>query len=229
MEEYRDWDGFDFKPKKNITIYPDKILEKVKPPATILEIGCDKGALSFELANAGYNVIGIDINQKAIEIAQAEKNHSQIKNVDFICADMCEEAEWNKINTQDIDAVILVKVLTVIPRALQRELLMKNIAKYLKPDTMIYIYDFKFNKDNPAYSSRYEEGYNIFKEMGTFDVKDENGNHMYYAHHHTQDEIDMLCSEFDLVSLEYLETISYHGNRADTFELVTKVKRIKKD
>lgn len=224
MNEYRDWDGFDFKPKKDILIYPDKLLEMIKPQSRILEIGCYEGNLSFELANAGHKVLGIDISKPAIENAKKEIIRREAKDISFKCADMCEKEEWDKIPTEKIDAVVLVKVMTVIPRSEQREALIENILSYLRPGAMIYIYDFKYNKDNPAYSKRYDEGYDIFRETGTFEVKDELENHMYYAHHHTQEEIDMLSDRFETLSLQYSETISYHGHRADTFEFVAKIK-----
>lgn len=39
-------------------------------PITVLEVGCGPGWLSLELARAGYNVIGIDISNDCIAIAQ---------------------------------------------------------------------------------------------------------------------------------------------------------------
>lgn len=227
MAEYKDWQGFDFKPQQEILIYPNKLIKNINVPSTILEVGCDKGNLCFELVQRGYDVLGVDLNSKAINVALEEKNKKQINNVDFICADLCEAQEWKKLGVNKFDAIVLIKVLTVIPRINQRKAILNNIISHLKDNGILYIYDFYLNKDNPAYSKRYDEGLKIFGEWGTFEVKNEQGNHMYYAHHHTEDEVKDLCKKFEVISLDYLETISYHGNRADTFEFVGRVKTLK--
>ena len=47
-----------------------KINKFSHPGASVLEIGCGPGYVSLETARAGYHVTGIDISQKAIEVAR---------------------------------------------------------------------------------------------------------------------------------------------------------------
>ena len=46
-----------------------KSLYKDKKDLNILEVGCGPGYMSLELARQGYNVTGIDISDKCIEVA----------------------------------------------------------------------------------------------------------------------------------------------------------------
>ena len=57
------------------------------PGARILDLGCGAGRHAIELANRGFDVIGVDISAELIEIAEGE---AQIKEVDvqFLCADL---------------------------------------------------------------------------------------------------------------------------------------------
>lgn len=42
-----------------------------KKHSLIYEVGCGQGYLTYALASAGYNVVGLDISEKAIELARA--------------------------------------------------------------------------------------------------------------------------------------------------------------
>lgn len=64
-------EGRDFVPISSDAI--DRILQFLpeKVNKTCLDIGCGTGQLSRELAQRGFNVLGIDASSKAIEIAQS--------------------------------------------------------------------------------------------------------------------------------------------------------------
>ena len=57
-----------------------KINKFSHPGASVLEIGCGPGYVSLETARAGYHVTGIDISQKAIEVARKtlESNPTEV-------------------------------------------------------------------------------------------------------------------------------------------------------
>ncbi|MGP6156913.1 MAG: class I SAM-dependent methyltransferase [Vulcanimicrobiaceae bacterium] len=63
--------------------YLRSINEFAKPGLRILEYGCGRGSMAFDLAAAGASVSGIDISPVAIEIAQGEAGSRDCPPIDF--------------------------------------------------------------------------------------------------------------------------------------------------
>lgn len=57
------------------------------PPARLIDIGCGTGWTSVFFAKRGYNVIGVDICEDAIKLAEQNKVRYNVENVKFIVAD----------------------------------------------------------------------------------------------------------------------------------------------
>ncbi len=53
-----------------------------------LDVGCGDGMLSFDLANRGLDVVGIDVHEPSIERARAATERSE--STQFVCADLFE-------------------------------------------------------------------------------------------------------------------------------------------
>ncbi len=60
-----------------------------KKSASILDVGCATGDLSVALAKRGHNVLGIDLNQKMIEIAK-KRPEAHRENLRFLTMDMMD-------------------------------------------------------------------------------------------------------------------------------------------
>ena len=60
-----------------------------KPQGRILDIGCGQGDMSAWLAKQGYQVMGIDFSQNAIE--RAQQAHEGIDNLRFESIDICSD------------------------------------------------------------------------------------------------------------------------------------------
>jgi ubiquinone/menaquinone biosynthesis C-methylase UbiE len=58
-------------------------------PQIVLDLACGTGSLSIALANAGYDVIGIDRSPEMLSAA-VQKAGSTNKNILLLCQDMCE-------------------------------------------------------------------------------------------------------------------------------------------
>lgn len=67
-------------------------MREVEEP-NILDIGSGSGAISIAIANElkSSSVTGIDINEKAIELANENKTLNKIENVNFIKSDLFEK------------------------------------------------------------------------------------------------------------------------------------------
>ena len=58
--------------------YIHSLIQKYKPNAkTILSLGCGTGKYEFELEKLGYEVVGVDISQQMIDIANISKGESK--------------------------------------------------------------------------------------------------------------------------------------------------------
>ena len=54
---------------------------------TVVDCACGTGAIALRLAQAGYNIIGIDASEEMLRIA-AEKARKMGKRIPWICQDM---------------------------------------------------------------------------------------------------------------------------------------------
>jgi ubiquinone/menaquinone biosynthesis C-methylase UbiE len=57
----------------------------------ILDIGCGRGDVSFLLADMvgiGGSVLGLDLDDNALEVARERASKNRTKNVDFIKSDL---------------------------------------------------------------------------------------------------------------------------------------------
>ncbi len=74
--------------KEPLRCVEKKILSKLKSGKSLLDLGCGSGRFSTGAAQAGFNVIGVDIVPRAIEAAKQKARELGIKNVSFLCEDM---------------------------------------------------------------------------------------------------------------------------------------------
>jgi 2-polyprenyl-3-methyl-5-hydroxy-6-metoxy-1,4-benzoquinol methylase len=82
-----------------------KVLSQSLPSnARILDVGCGNGVISRHLGKLGYNVLGIDVSEKTIEMAKAA---TTLPNVQF----MKKSAEELVASGEKYDAVICSEVL----------------------------------------------------------------------------------------------------------------------
>jgi len=60
----------------------------IEQNSEVIDLGCGVGTFDFFLAAQGYNVIGVDISDKAIDTAKKSKLSIKIKNIEFQCSDL---------------------------------------------------------------------------------------------------------------------------------------------
>jgi SAM-dependent methyltransferase len=71
------------------------------PPARVLDCGCGTGWLSYFLQKRGYDVVGIDVAPRAIELALTHTFFHDLEPPDFQVAD-CEDLPF----VEEFDAVV---------------------------------------------------------------------------------------------------------------------------
>jgi SAM-dependent methyltransferase len=68
--------------KHRLTAYHDFFVERIGPDERVLDIGCHKGELAFDVAErTGANVIGIDLSPWAIRFARDRFDHPRVTYV----------------------------------------------------------------------------------------------------------------------------------------------------
>lgn len=92
-----------------------------KTSTKILEVGSGLGYLTYSLKCAGYDIVGMDISESAVQQANA------IFGNNYICADLFELAQLKK---ESFDVVILTEVIEHVNRPLD---FIESIKQLLKP------------------------------------------------------------------------------------------------
>jgi 2-polyprenyl-3-methyl-5-hydroxy-6-metoxy-1,4-benzoquinol methylase len=107
-------------PKHRILAYYEYFLRLISEGSKVLDIGCGHGELDYQLANKAKTIIGIDINQNSIRMAQA---HFQKDNIKYIVGDA------TKYQFQEhFDYIILSNVLEHVKNRIEFLLNIKNLA-----------------------------------------------------------------------------------------------------
>ena len=116
-----------FQVNKNICIkLYDEIKKHVGTNKNILDLYCGCGSIGIYV-NKNNKVLGIEINESAINDAEENKKINNLKNIDFICAD-------SSIKTKFKPDIVIVDP----PRSGLNKNTIDNILK-LKPNKIIYV------------------------------------------------------------------------------------------
>jgi SAM-dependent methyltransferase len=105
--------------KHRLTRYHDFFVERVRPGERVLDLGCGKGEVAFDLVNkAGATVVGVDYDGYHLSFARSRFSHPDLE---FIEADI---TEW--LPEGEFDVVILSNVLEHLDA--RREFLERVVA-----------------------------------------------------------------------------------------------------
>jgi SAM-dependent methyltransferase len=94
-------------PKHLIMDYHRFFLDNIEPDETVLDIGSGNGAVAADLAKRAKKVIGIDIAEKNIRVAQQKHN---LPNLQFVLGD-CLVFDFSSLGIAKFDKIILSNVL----------------------------------------------------------------------------------------------------------------------
>ena len=91
-----------------VHLYGNNVLELIdaKENSMVLDLGCGNGALTKELQNRGYQVIGMDASKEQLEIAR-----SNYPDIEFISGDTTDF-----LLTKPVDVVFSIAVFHWIER-----------------------------------------------------------------------------------------------------------------
>lgn len=126
------YDAFNEKNSDLINGILKKALKKYKVK-TILDLACGTGSQVFSLINSGYEVIGVDINSKMLNIAKNIARKEKL-DVNFFLGDM------RTLKVGEFDAVITIFNAIGHLTKLDFEKTMQNVYRNLKVGG-IYVFD----------------------------------------------------------------------------------------
>ncbi|MGD8522337.1 MAG: class I SAM-dependent methyltransferase [Desulfobacterales bacterium] len=122
--------------KHRVTGYHDFFVTRVKPDERVIDIGCGKGEVAYEIATkAGGSVLGIDYNEQWLNSAKQNYQHPKLE---FIL----EDAE-QYIPHVKFDTVILSNVLEHIE---DRVSFLQKVNRHVHPDRFLIRVPL-FNRD----------------------------------------------------------------------------------
>src|ERR1043166_5504601 len=98
----------------------------------VLDLGCGAGFISNSLAMAGHRVSGIDISEKALDVA---RRHDKTRKIEYLKMDACELHYPN----ETFDAVLAMDLLEHVENP---EVLIHEAARVLKKGGRFFFHTF---------------------------------------------------------------------------------------
>jgi cyclopropane fatty-acyl-phospholipid synthase-like methyltransferase len=172
--------------------------------------------VALYLARQGMRVVGVDINTSAVEIAWANAVQLGVQDrVHFEAAHILEGRDFGRY-----DLVMLIRLLTCFGDEVEWRQALDVARAHIRDGGLLYVHDFLYSPRNQNYRERYQEGARLGMRPGNFPVHDENGDLLFIAHHHSQDDLNIIREGYDEVFYLVHESLSLHGNTCSMFEYI---------
>ncbi len=124
----------------------DKIKEETKNSKNVLDLYCGTGSIGIYISE-NKNVLGIEINESAIENANTNKVINKLENISFICGDSGKKSTNLNFNP---DTVIVDPPRSGLDNTTIKNIISMNPKKiiYVSCDPMTLVRDLKILSDN---------------------------------------------------------------------------------
>ena len=184
----RDWASYEPGkiPTKKEVPELEAFLDEVGGRGRLLDLGCGSGRISRMLAERGFDVVGVDINEGAIGAGGASGNPR------FCVRDILSR---NGLDLPDAPFAVVVcqLVISVVGGTPEREALLQNAYDVLEPGGWLYLSASEVSDDvNPGYRRLYQDDFPETGERYTYFSRDADGNILYTTHHFTGPELSAL-------------------------------------
>jgi SAM-dependent methyltransferase len=124
-ERYSEWTGTELHGPR--ARYIGELQESVPAGASVLELGCATGVPVTRVLVAQYNVTGVDISRRHIELARKNVPAAEFVQADMTALDLPERS---------FDAVVAFYAITHVPREEHLPLL-TNVFRWLRPGGLL--------------------------------------------------------------------------------------------
>ena len=212
--DYTVWGRIEYQPEID-EHRPISLVESLPLKTTFLEIGCGSGRVSVWLAEQGFSVAGVDINQRAI---CAARDRAEARGVSARCR--FDQLDAVKAPLASADVVFAIRVLTCLNRREHRRELAQRMLAAAAPDGRVFVHDFLFDPANSKYASRYDDGLARGLGPGNFRVPGPDGDTAFIAHHHTEREAVELFHPGQVEDWYEHRSLSMRGNPIRMFRAI---------
>lgn len=195
----RDWAAYepDRIPTKADVPELEGFLDRVGSGGRLLDLGCGNGRVSRMLAERGFDVVGVDINEAAL------RTDGTVNNVELHVRDITAPGGLDLPGPR-FRVVVCQLVISVIGGTAAREALLANAFDVLEPGGWLYLSASEVSDDvNPGYHELYLRDFPETGERYTYFSRDADGNILYTTHHFTGPELSALIegAGFELTRL----------------------------
>jgi len=188
---YESWKNIEGKNVPSTSGFSEKILGYLRPKSAVLDLGCGYGRLSEFFASRGFEIYGIDVNEKAIEEA---KRNEELEGIRFSVQDAT-----NTNFANDFFGGIVSQAILACMNIEERKKILKECYRILKPKGVIQIAEFGLTENREEYI----EHAKITEEYGTVVVKNSDGSERFRSHNFDKRELEDLIIEAKLQILHY--------------------------
>jgi len=184
----------------------------------ILELGCGCGELAQHLSEQGHALVGVDVNESAIALAQDRNNH--VDRCRFFVDDVTTFRISNYTNhdsvDQHFDFCILQLLQSIVGNVAKRRQTINTAYQSLKKGGYIYLSCSGVSDTiNSNYKELYERDYPATQEMYTYYSRDAHGHILYTTHHFTVGELTKLLKEGGFVDVRVQEVQERSSRRPE--------------
>jgi ubiquinone/menaquinone biosynthesis C-methylase UbiE len=209
----RAWEGFAGRHRASIPLDFAPALKPVVPPGPLLDLGCGYGRVMSYAIDSGWSVaIGVDYSPTMLSRARAAGHRLLV----------LAQADRLPFASNTFSAVVSIATLSSLAACAQRERAIREIARVLLPDGVLFVRDFALTLTGWRLA-RYVTGLLRFRSFGDFQSVEG-----IRFHHFRQAEIAALTAAADLsMSVYSRETFStMYGRASNGFTMIARKQRI---
>lgn len=192
----------------------DAFVTEIGPHGRLLDLGCGTGVVSRKLAALGFDVTGVDVNERAVAEAEAAGGGT------YFVRDVVAP-EGLALPGGSFRIVVCQLVISVVGDTKAREALLRNAASVLESSGYLYLSASEVSDEvNSGYRELYLRDFPQTNERYTYFSRDDEGKVLYQTHHFTAPELDALLqgAGFDVVRMaSRTEASSRRPNEAANF------------
>jgi SAM-dependent methyltransferase len=203
------WDRVAHEKRFSHPLQLDWLASYCNPDSRILDFGCGYGRTLGELATANYrNLVGSDFSEAMLARARLESPQASLVRNGSLSLPFADNS---------FDLVLLFAVLTCIPDSDEQRLLMKEIARVLRPSAFVYLSDVLINTDERN-RLRYEQDAKTYGCYGVFKLPEG-----VVVRHHDKNWIEELTSGFEKMKYEPFTVTTMNGNSSSAFQYLGRI------